>query len=391
MSGLSVRMVSSRTDLSRFIKFQWVPYQGNPYWVPPLLMDRRKLLDRKSNPFYHHADAEFFLAERDGQLVGRIGAVINRNHNVEHNENIGFFGFFETIDDREVSRALLDTACSWLRERGVEAVRGPVSPSVNDEWGLLVEGYDRSPTVMMPYNPPYYADHLEAYGFRKIRDMFAYQVREESFLSDRLKRVSEIVKQRLGVVIRTLNMKDFENEVDRIRELYIRGWESNWGEVPMTEEEFAYAASDLKSIVDPDLVIISEIKGKPVGFGLTLPDLNEVLIHNKRGRLLPGLVRLLTQKKRIKGCRIMILGVLPEYRNTGLGGVLFAETGIRGVAKGYRIGEASWILEDNVMMIRGAELMNGEITKRYRCYQMPLARAEPSVVAQEGSHAGQKG
>ena len=391
MSEVSVRPVASRSDLWRFIKFQWVPYEGNPYWVPPLLMDRRKLMDRKNNPFYHHAEAEFFLAERDGRPVGRIGAIINRNHNVEHKENIGFFGFFETVDDRDVSRALLDRACAWLRERGVEAVRGPASPSVNDEWGLLVEGFDRSPTIMMPYNPPYYADHLEAYGFRKIRDLFAYEVREESFLSDRLKRVSQIVTQRLGVVIRTLNLKDFDNEVARIRELYIRGWESNWGEVPMTEEEFAYAASDLKSIVDPDLVILAEIKGKPVGFGLTLPDLNEVLIKNRKGRLLPGLVRLLLQKKKIKGVRIMILGVLPEYRNTGLGGVLFAETGIRGTGKGYGIGEASWILEDNVMMIRGAELMNGEITKRYRCYQMPLEGARRDAAAEETADAGDEG
>jgi GNAT superfamily N-acetyltransferase len=372
MSILTIRPVASSSDEMRFIKAQWLFYEGNPHWVPPLILDRKKLIDRRKNPFYKHARMELFLAERMGKVVGRIGAIVNDNHNREHRENIGFFGFFECVNEQPVADALFDAAAAWLTNQGVTAVRGPANPSVNDEYGLLVEGFDRSPMIMMPYNPPYYASLIEGYGFRKVKDLYAYQVVRESFLSEKLARVSRIVREREGLVIRTLNMRKFPDEVRTIRELYARGWERNWGEVPMTEEEFNYAAGDMKAIVDPDLVIIAEIKGKPVGFGLTLPDINQVLIRNRKGRLVPGLIRLLLQKKRINQVRIIILGVLPEYLNSGIGGLLFVETGTRAVAKGYYTGEASWVLEDNVMMNRGAQLMNGVITKRYRLFQKPL-------------------
>jgi GNAT superfamily N-acetyltransferase len=244
---------------------------------------------------------------------------------------------------------------------------------VNDEYGLLVEGFDRTPMVMMPYNPPYYADLIEGYGLRKVKDLYAYEVNSKTVFTDKLKRVSRIVREREGLVIRTLDMKNFKNEVKTIRELYSRGWERNWGEVPMTEEEFNYAAGDLKAIVDPDIVIIAEVKGKPVGFGMTLPDINQLLIKNRKGRTIPGVLRLLLHKKKINQVRIVILGVTPEYLNSGIGGLLFYETGVRCVEKGYPVGEASWVLEDNVMMNRGAQLMNGVLTKRYRLYQGPLS------------------
>jgi len=355
-----------------FIRFQWEPYRGNPYWVPPLLMDRKKLIDRKHNPFYRHADMELFLAERDGKVVGRVAAIVNHNHNREHNDKVGFFGFFESIDDQAVATALFDRAKGWLKEKGMTAMRGPATPSVNDEYGLLIAGFDKSPAVLMTYNPAYYQKLVEGYGFRKARDLFAYHLHKDTVFTDKLVRVSELVRQRTGVVIRTLNMKKFDDEVTIIRDLYNRGWERNWGEVPMTEEEFRYVAKDLKAVVDPRLVIIAEIKGKPVGFGMSLPDLNMVFKDNKKGYLLPALVRLLLYKKRINFVRIVILGVLPEYLNTGLGGLLFYETGRRGVENGYYQGEASWVVEDNVMMNRGAELMNAQKYKTYRVYECPL-------------------
>jgi len=244
---------------------------------------------------------------------------------------------------------------------------------VNDEYGLLIDGFDQSPYILMVYNPPYYQTLMEGYGLAKARDLFAYEVHKDKVFTDKLVRMTDIIKKREGLTIRSLNMKDFDNEVGLIRELYSRGWESNWGEVPMTEEEFTYVAKDLKAIVDPHLVIIAEVKGKAVGFGMSLPDLNIVLKGNKHGYLLPALFRMIFLKKRIDAIRIVILGVIPEVRNTGIGGVLFYETGRRAVEHGYPHGEASWVLEDNVMMNRGAELLQGEKTKTYRVYQMPIA------------------
>jgi hypothetical protein len=372
MNSISVRPVLSKRDKRAFIKFQWKIYEGNPHWVPPLLMDRKKLIDKKNNPFYKHAEMELFVAERDGEIVGRIGAIINHNHNKEHNENIGFFGFFECIEDQSVANALFDVAKGWLSERKVTAMRGPASPSVNDEYGLLVHGFDKPPAVLMAYNPSYYERLVESYGFTKAKDLYAYYVHKDKVFSEKMIRVSELVKKREGVVFRSLNMRDFDNEVMRIRDLYNRGWQRNWGEVPMTEEEFQYVAKDLKPVVNPELVIIAEVRGKPVGFGMSLPDLNIIMKDNKKGYLLPFLVRLLLFKKRIDFIRIIILGVLPEYLNSGIGGVLFYETGRRSVEQGCPHGEASWVVEDNVMMNRGAELMRGERTKTYRVYQIPL-------------------
>lgn len=367
-----IRPVLTRRDERAFIRFQWLPYRGHPNWVPPLLLDRRKLIDRKGNPFYKHSSLGLWLVEREGAIVGRIGAIVNENHIREHNEKVGFFGFFECFDDQEAADALFQTACRWLKERGMEAVRGPANPSVNDEYGLLVDGFQYPPAIMMPYNPPYYARLIEGAGFTKIKDLYAYYLDGSLVFTEKLVRGAEIVRKRSGVTIRTIDMKNFENEVKIVRELYTRGWSRNWGEVPMTEEEFAGLAKDLKMVIEPRIVVIAELKGKPVGFGLALPDYNRILIRNRRGYLLPALVRILLFRKRIGYARVMVLGVLPEYASTGIGGLLFYEVGRRSVEAGLHEGEASWVLEDNVLMTRGAEMMNGKITKTYRMYQKSL-------------------
>jgi hypothetical protein len=373
MSSITIRPVHTKRDEKLFIKFQWKPYEGNPYWVPPLLMDRRKLIDRKNNPFYKHAEMELFLAERNGEVVGRIGAILNHNHNKEHGENIGFFGFFECLNDQSIANALFDAAVHWLRGKGVAAVRGPASPSVNDEYGMLVEGFDRTPAILMAYNPDYYPKLVEAYGFRKAKDLFTWYLHSDAVFSERFVRIAEAAKKRQGLVLRSLNMKEFDNEVKTIHEIYTRGWQRNWGEVPLTDDEFKYMAKDLKAIVNPELVVIAESNGKPAGFGMTLPDYNMVLKNNRHGWLIPGILRILFLKKRITYARIVILGVLPEYLSSGLGSLLFYETGRRTVASGAPHGEASWVLEDNVMMNRGAQMMNGEIVKKHRLYQLPLS------------------
>jgi hypothetical protein len=373
MDPLLIRPVVTRRDERDFIRFQWVPYRGNPFWVPPLLMDRRKLIDRKNNPFYQHASLAMWLAERDGAIVGRIGAIVNENHNREHNEKTGFFGFFECLDDQEAANGLFQTASRWLKDQGMEAIRGPANPSVNDEYGLLIEGFDHPPTIMMSYNPSYYPRLVEGAGFAKVKDLYAYHLDSRTVFTDKLIRGAEIVKKRTGLTIRTIDMKNFDREVALIRDLYTRGWSRNWGEVPMTEAEFAALAKDLRMAVDPRIVIIAEIKGKPVGFGLSLPDYNQILIKNRNGYLLPALVRILLFKKRIHYSRVLVLGVLPELISTGIGGVLFYELGRRSVEAGFPSGEASWVLEDNLLMTRGAEMMNGNLWKKYRMYQKPLA------------------
>lgn len=372
MSEISLVPISSRRQEMAFIKFPWKIYRNNPVWVPPLLMDRKKLIDRKNNPFYRHAEAEFFLAYRDGEVVGRIAAIINHNHNKEHSENIGFFGFFESINDQRVADALFSTAGQWLKQRGVSAMRGPANPSVNDEYGLLVEGFDHPPVVLMPYNPPYYAELFERAGLERTRDLYSYQLTKERVYNERFLRLGELLKRREELTFRSLRMKDFTNEVKRIRDLYNRGWQYNWGAVPLTEEEIDALAKDLKPVVVPELVIFAESKGTPIGFALSLPDIHQVLIHNKHGYLLPGLVRLFLQKKKIDAVRIIVLGVLPEYRMTGAAAGLFYETARRAIELGYDHGEAGWVLEDNVMMIRAAEAMKAVRYKTYRVYQTPL-------------------
>lgn len=372
MSETRIRPVVTTKDRDQFISFLWTIYEGNPYWVPPLWMDRRKLMNKKKNPFYQHADAEFFIAERDGAMVGRIAAIVNHNHNKEHNETMGFFGFFECVNDQGVANALFDMAKSFLKQKGASAMRGPANPSVNDEYGLLVEGFNVTPTLLMPYNPDYYPKLIETYGFKKSKDLYAYLLSQETVYSEKLERVNNLVKERNKLTFRSLNMKNFDKDVLLIKELYNRAWEKNWGAVPMTGAEIDAMAADLKPVIVPDLVIFAEAKGKPIGFALSMPDINIALKYNKKGRLLPGLVRLFLHKKEVNIVRIIALGVLPEYAATGAAGVLFYETAVKAKRLGYQYGEASWVLEDNVRMVKAAEMMKGKISKRYRLYECAI-------------------
>lgn len=372
MSSIHIRTVVTKSDRDRFIKFLWTIYEGNPAWVPPLLMDRQKIMDKQKNPFYKHADAEFFIAERDGQMVGRIAAIINHNHNTEHGENIGFFGFFESVNEQTVANALFDHAKKYLQSRGVTAMRGPANPSVNDDWGLLFEGFQFSPTLLMPYNPPYYVQLVEAYGLKKLKDLYAFYLTQATVYTDKMERVHRLMLERHSMTFRTLDMKRFKEEVRLVKEVYNKAWAKNWGAVPMTGEEIDALAADLKPVVEPELVIFAEISGKTIGFALSVPDINIVLKKNKKGRLLTGLYHLFFNKKLIDGVRTIVLGVLPEYQRTGAAGILFYETAVRAKKIGYTWGEASWVLEDNTPMVRAAEAMNGVINKKYRIYEVPL-------------------
>lgn len=373
MTNIRILTVDNEKDKMSFIKFQWKIYKDNKNWVPPLIMDRKKILDLKKNPFYQHAEIQLFLAERDGELVGRIAAIKNDLHNKYHNDNVGFFGFFECINDQAVANALFDAAKGWLKSKGFDVMRGPANPSSNDEWGMLFEGFDDPPRLLMTYNPPYYLQLCENYGFVKAKDLFAYKLENHKVLSsEKLRRGAEIIKQRSGLKITTLNMKEFNKDLEKVKFVYNKAWAPNWGFIPMTEAELDAMAKDLKPLVEPSLVMFGEIDGKLVGFALTMLDYNQVFI-DMNGRLLPfNWLKLYTKKKNINWARIITLGIIPEYQKKGLDALFYWEIVNKAAEKGILLGEASWILEDNEMMNRGAKMMNGEAYKKYRIYDKAI-------------------
>ncbi|QQS37641.1 MAG: hypothetical protein IPM56_06730 [Ignavibacteriales bacterium] len=374
MSSISIKTVSTKNELMQFIKIQWKFYKNDPYWVPPLIMDRKKILSKEENAFFQHADAEYFLAEKNGELVGRIAAIKNDLHNQHHNDKVGFFGFFECVNDQEVANVLFDAAKNWLIKNGCDVMRGPANPSSNDEYGMLIEGFEDSPRILMTYNPKYYLELCDNYGFKKGKDLYAYKLENKKVLSvDKLRRVAEIAKQRSGLKISQINMKDFNNELNKVKYVYNKAWQPNWGFVPMTDAELDAAAKDLKSLVEPSLVLFGEIKEQVVGFALVLPDYNQIF-KQMNGRLFPfNFIKLFTQKRKLKWCRIIILGVIPEFQKKGLDAPFYWEIVNRAHDVGIDLGEASWILEDNDMMNRGAETMQGEIYKKYRIYEISVS------------------
>ena len=375
MAGpVEVRAVASRSDLDRFIKLPWRIYQNDPLWVAPLLMDVRKVLNRDIHPFHKHAEVEYFMAERDGELVGRIAAIVNHAHNEFHNDRVGFFGFFESIDDQSVADALLRRSETWLRERGRDRARGPTNFSTNDELlspGLLIDGFDKPPAIMMAHTPPYYVGLLERSGYAKAMDLLAFWM-DARQTPERFARAMKKLARSSDVVLRPLNLRDFDGEVARLKTIYNASWERNWGFVPMTDDEFTFLAKQLKPIVEPHLISIGEAKGEPVAFGLVLPDFNQALKH-VNGRLFPfGLLKFLWHKRKIDRVRMLTLGVTPAYRKQGIDVLmlvgLMEESQKRGIAQG----EGSWVLEDNVPMIHGMERMGAFVYKTYRVYEKPL-------------------
>ena len=365
-------LTHSRSDRRRFINMPWTVYRENPNWVPHLKMDMHTMLNPKKHPFHDHAAVQLFLAVRDGTPVGRISAHVNHAHNEFWNDSVGFFGFFESIDDQEVADSLFAAAGEFLTQHGCSHIRGPLNWSTNEECGLLVDTFDEPPVIMMPYNPPYYPDLIEQNGFEKIKDLYAYQIQGAEAIPDRLDRGVKMLKKRYDFSLRPLDMKNFWDEVELIKHLYNEAWSANWGAVPMTDDEIEHLAKDLKLIVDPDLCFLAESDGKTVGFSVTLPDANQALIHTN-GRLLPfGIFKLLWYMRKIDYVRVLLLGVLDSYRHHGIDVAMYHETFRRGMAKGINSGEMSWILEDNHSMRNAMDKMGGHIHKTYRIYQQAL-------------------
>ncbi len=369
---IEIITVKSKKEQKEFIKLPWKIYKKDPNWVPQLILDLKEMMDRKKYAFFEHSEVEFFIAQKNGETVGRIAAIKNNRHILVHKENIGFFGFFECINDQEVANQLFDAAANWCRSKGLEALRGPANYSQNDTCGLLVDAFDQSPVILMTYNPPYYQQLVENYGFNKAMDLYAYYLHTDTKFPERVIKLSEEIKARLNVTIRPINIKDFWNEVERVKLVYNQAWAPNWGFVPLTDKEIKHTAESLKMALDPDIVYMAEDNGKPVGFSLAVPDMNQALKH-ANGRLFPfGLLKILWHKRKIDGVRVIIMGVIPEYQRRGIDTVFYWETYQRAVAKGYKWGEFSWILDSNTMMNRASKLVGAHIYKTYRMYQKPI-------------------
>ncbi len=373
-SDIEIRTIHSPKEMMQFIKFPWKIYRNDPNWVPPLLVDRKKFLDKTKNPFFRDNPTEFYLAYRNGEIVGRIAAILNKQHNQYHNDKTGFFGFLEAVNDRAVWEALLNTAKDWLRKQGCDRMMGPMNPSTNDEVGFLIDGFDTPPFFMMTHNPTYYIDLMESLGYRKAKDLYAYYLDEETVvITPKLQRVYDMLHKKFPVNIRTVDMKHFDRELELVREIYNDAWSKNWGFVPLTTDEFDFIANDFKQIIDPDVVLIGEYKGEAVGFLLALPNYNEVFKRLPNGRLLPfGIFKFLWYKNKIKTLRIVTLGIKQKYQPLGLGALFYIEIIRRGLKRGYTTGEMSWILEDNDLMNKPARMLGGKVYKTYRIYETDL-------------------
>ncbi len=367
---MNIEQVNGAGGMNEFIRFPWKVYQGNPNWVPPLVSDVKFVLSEK-NPFFKHAEAAYFLARKNGETVGRIAAIIDRNHINIHNEQAGFFGFFECLPDVAISQELLDAASGWLKKRDISIMRGPMNPSTNDECGFLLEGFDSPPMIMMTYTPVYYLDYMERCGLVKAKDLFAYlSVIKDVSAAPRLEKLASAVKEHVpGLVVRPANMKNFHKELETVKDIYNSAWGHNWGFVPMTDEEIDSMAKRLKPLIVPELLIMAEVDGRPAGFFMAVPDYNQVL-SRINGRLGPiELVKFLWYSRRISDIRVLTLGVKEEFRKKGIEGLLYLESFKAARKKGYKRAEMSWILEDNVLMRKGCEVMGGKLYKKYRIYE----------------------
>jgi hypothetical protein len=369
---VSVTAVESQGSLNEFILFPVRHYHRDPFFVPHLLYERKRFFS-PSNPLFGYTDVTYFLARNDqGRVVGRVTGHVNRRHNNYTGEQTGFFGFFECIEDPTVASALMTAVENKLRYSGMKVIRGPFNFSTNEECGFLVQGFDRPPSLMMPYTKPYYADFMTRLGYRRAKDLLAYEYAHDGKVPDFLVRFSGRIRQRSQVTVRSINMQRFEEDVAVIFKIYNAAWSKNWGFIPVTEDELRYAAGELKPIVDPSVVLIAEKAGRPVAFSVSLPDYN-VVLKKMHGRLLPfGFVHYLVGRKGIRRVRTLLLGVLQEYRQSGIEVLLIHDTFQNGLSRGYYAGEMSWILEDNVLMRRPLERMGAQITKVYRIYEKDL-------------------
>ena len=359
-------------NVSRFLNVSYGIYQDDPHWVAPLLMDLKKVFT-DANPLFTHAEMQLWIAVRNGRDVGRIAGVLDHHHNQSQKDHATFFGFYECENDQITSRALFAVVLDWARQKGMHRVLGPMNPTTNDECGLLVEGFDSPPQFMMTYNPQYYAELIEAEGFRKAKDLLAYQIDVPNSPLERLARIADKTRKRhpeLSFV--PVRRKTLTADLGKIKRVYNAAWEANWGFVPMTDAELDFMAGRLKPLLLEGLIWIAETPTEPVGFMLALPDYNQAL-KPLRGHLITpkifGFIPYLLGRKYPTKCRVITLGVKEHYRNRGLEAVMLTEGFKTGLRAGFKEAEASWILEDNTAMCRLMEVFGGKVYKRYRLYE----------------------
>jgi hypothetical protein len=372
--SLEIRPATSRRDMSRFIDVPWriIDRKQYPQWVPPLRISVKDVLVRK-NPFYNNADRELFIAYRDGKPVGRIAAIENRAHNEFHGDKVGFFGFFECADDPEAANALFDAANDWLRDRGLDTMRGPMNPSTNQECGLLIEGFRFQPSFMTAWNPRYYTKLMDGAGFTKAKDLLAYFIplsgKRPFVLPERFAAHAKRAIADGAVTFRDVDLRHFDREIDICWDIYNAAWEKNWGFVPMQREEFVHMAKDLKPLLLQQFAFIAQVHGKPAGVMINLPDYSYALAKIGNGRLFPtGIFKLLASKKKIKIGRLMVMGVKAEHRTRSVFALFGHELYRRAMEYGALGGEASWILEDNYAMTRPMEAMGAKVYRKWRIY-----------------------
>ncbi|MFO1063578.1 MAG: N-acetyltransferase [Pirellulales bacterium] len=375
MSDVRVWEVNGKRDQKSFIDFAWRLYKDDPNWVPPLRQSITELVGFKPHPFHDNAIVKNFLAGRNGEVQGRITAIINHAHNTRFDEKRGIFGFFESINDQEVANALFRTAGDWLKGQGMTDIRGPINPSLNYEVGLLIDGFDTPPTFLMTYNHPYFEKLIDNYGFTKSQDLYAFEGDTSMLagLDPKLKFVIEELKRRFNVNVRPFNPKRFLDEVKLFLDIYNRSLVGTWGFVPMSEREVVHQAAGLKHLLVPEMTTIIEVDGKPIGAGLGLLDYNPI-IKKIDGRLFPfGFLRLLFGKRSLKRVRLMSTNVLPEYQKWGFG-LLALERMLPDVLKlGITHGEFSWVLESNHLSRASLERAGVRRAKTYRIYDKSLA------------------
>lgn len=367
---MEILEVKTKRDLNEFIDLPYSLYKKDRYFVPALKKEIRENFSAK-NPFFKNADVRYYIARDKGRTTGRIASVINHRHLKFHKDNSGFFGFFDSINDPAICKALLDRVQTDLRDKGMGIMRGPMNFSTNEECGFLIEGFEEHPMLMTPYNRPYYNDLMESYGMQKAKDLYAFIYEVKDQLPEKVLRVAVIAEKR-GLSVRPVDKKRFDDEMRVFKEVYNSAWEKNWGFIPLTDEELNYLGKRLKQIARPELTLIAEDNGMPVGFMGLLPDFNYVLKH-MNGRLNPVSVsKAIYYSGRIKDLRLLLLGIKKEYRNRGVDALLFRE-GFNGIKRGgYKRVEFSWILEDNIPVQRIVEMVGGRLYKRYRIYEKEI-------------------
>ena len=385
---ITLKRVGAGASIRDFMRVPHITQGSDPYWIAPISLELGPIavgdgprLNPKRNPWFQHGEAALWVAECDGKLVGRISAQVDQNHLKLYNDQTGFFGFFECIDDQGVAEALFNAAFGWLRERGMRRCVGPFSFNVNDESGLLIDGFNCPPRMMMGHAQPYYQRLVESAGFTKAVDMRAYLTPMDTALPyKQLKWLKRGLERNPKLAVRSLDPARYDDDLATIMEIYRLGWAENWGSIPMTEAEAKHVANEMKMILLPELVSIATVDGRPAAICLALPDLNE-MIHDLKGRLFPFgvfklLWRILTRRTYVSGTRVLLMGVIPEYKNKPMGSLLALLTvgAVREASLKLRmpICEMSWVLENNLMMNRAAKVIGGKISKTYRIYEMPL-------------------